>query len=83
MRVGHISVPPDGKYRVPGGPDPTKSRAERNAELRGVAGTDAGTEIIAVLAHEAMGLRLGTGLPAGMSANQLIERVLDHEYPKG
>jgi hypothetical protein len=83
MRGGHISVPPDGTDRGPDGPDPTKSLAERDAELRGVAGTDAGTEVIAVLAHEAMGLHLGTGLPAGMSADELIERVPDHEYPNG
>jgi hypothetical protein len=48
-----------------------------------MAGTDFGTEVIAVLAHEAIALHLGAGLPGAMSPGQLIERVLDHDYPKG
>lgn len=83
MQLGRISLPPDGKYRGPGGPDPKKTRPEREAELRAMIATDGGSDIIVALAHEAMGVPLGTSLPIGMLLSQMIERILDHEYPPG
>jgi len=76
----------DGTYRGPGGPDPKKSRVEREQELLGMADSEEGRDIICCLWKEAKGIPPGTE-PAGMIGTlvkqEMIPEILAHEYPNG
>ena len=81
-----IRLTPDGKYRGPYGPDPKKSRAEREQELSMLAGSDEGCEIILYLWKEAKGIPAGQSPPGSigtMVRQEMIPEVLAHEYPNG
>ena len=71
----------DGEeYRGPGGPDPRKSRAEREAELRAMTGTPAGRDVIGYFFLKYTGGLRGVVPPIGA---RMIETILAHEYPGG
>jgi hypothetical protein len=81
-----IRLTPDGRYRGPGGPDPKKSRAERERELLQMMTTQDGAEVITYLWKEAKGIPAGIDPPGtiGMGPRQeMIPDLLAHEYPNG
>ena len=81
-----IRLTSDGKYRGPGGPDPKKSRVEREQELRALAQTADGLEIINYLWKEAKGVGAGISPPGAIGASvqqEMIPDILAHEYPNG
>jgi hypothetical protein len=73
-----------GHHRGRGGADSKKNKAEREAELRGMAETVAGCEAILYLWKEARGIPAGTAAPDGTRIRtQMIPELLAHEYPNG
>jgi hypothetical protein len=73
-----------GHHRGRGGPDSKKSKAEREAELRGLAETGEGCDAILYLWKEARGISAGTAAPDGtLIRTQMIPELLAHEYPNG
>jgi hypothetical protein len=81
-----IPIPLDGKYRGPGGPDPKKSRAEREKELLDMANSRDGSGIIICLWKEAKGIPLGVDTAETISTlvrHEMIPEILAHEYQNG
>jgi hypothetical protein len=68
------------EYRGPGQPDPSKPREERRAELRVLARTAAGFDVVSYFFLKCTGGLEGLMPPIGAS---MIETILDHEYPDG
>ncbi|QDU22743.1 hypothetical protein [Urbifossiella limnaea] len=66
------------EYRGPGEADPSKSRAERAAELGRLMRTAAGEEIVDYYFARYTGVLSGLAPPVGMPT---IKTILDHEYP--
>jgi hypothetical protein len=69
-----------GNYRGPGGPDPGRTREQREAELGRMMRTGDGQDIILALAREAWDMPRGTYLPIGTRLTQMVEAILQHEY---
>ena len=67
------------EYRGPGQADPSKSRAQREAELRGLLNSSSGKEIVEYYFLKYTGAIEGKMPPVGAP---LIETILNHEYPK-
>lgn len=67
-------------YRGPGAADPKKTRAERESELRRMARTERGRDVIEALFLIYSGVTRGLCPPAGRRVGDVI---LDHEYPNG
>jgi hypothetical protein len=81
-----MQLTPNGRYRGPGGPDPKKSRAERETELLSMMHTQDGLEIILYLWKEAKGIPAGItppGMIGTLVKQEMIPDLLAHEYPNG
>jgi len=72
---------PSEKYTGPGSTDPSKSRQERETELRKMTASEEGKFIIQRLYHDVKGTHMGVLLRAGTKFGSLIEEILKHEYP--
>lgn len=84
--IGMIEQTPHGKYRGPGGPDPKKTRTEREQELLRMAATHDGREIICSLWEEVKGIPPGVeppGMVGTLVKHEMIPDILAHEYPNG
>jgi hypothetical protein len=68
-------------YRGPGCADPSKTRQEREADLRGFMENRAACGILMQLYHQAKGIPPGVMVPAGPAFTSMIDTILDHEYP--
>ena len=75
-----LSVPFGQDYRGPGQADPTKTRDERDAELRQMLQTQNGREVIEWYFAKYTGLLQGKVPPPGLP---LVETILKAEYPNG
>jgi hypothetical protein len=69
------------RNRGPGGPDPGLTREQRRVQLRRMAGTDDGYDRVVDLAREARGLPPAETLPLAVMAGEMIEDILNREYP--
>jgi hypothetical protein len=81
-----IRLAGDGTYRGPGGPDPQKTRQEREQELRTIANTKDGKNIIYSLWLEARGVPPGEDPQDAIGTllrQEMIPEILKHEYPNG
>lgn len=83
MTIGSagVVIPLGGVYRGPGGPDPSKTREQREDELLRMIPTEPGRAVIGFLYHEAANIPHGRQLPIGMLYSRMVETVLQHEYP--
>jgi hypothetical protein len=68
------------EYRGRGKADPSKSRAEREAELCLLMRTPTGEEIVEYYFARYTGLLSGFAPPSGVS---IIDTILEVEYPNG
>ena len=69
-------------HRGSGGPDPKKTREQREQELIGMMKWRDGLDIIVALYQEAEGIPLGQGPAAGTSTRfEMIPSILKKEYP--
>ncbi len=78
-----VRTTPQGTYRGPFGPDPTKTRQQRESELTGLMQTADGPDIILLLYKEAKGIPMGTLAPIGTHGSEMVADILSHEYPNG
>jgi hypothetical protein len=68
---------PWGRYRGPGGADPTKTREQREQELRELLNSKDGCEIVLALYREAQG---GQAVDIGTPMTEMIPSILNKEY---
>jgi len=81
-----VQLTPDGKYRGPFGPNPRKTKADREKELLGLADQEEGLDIILCLWKEAKGIPAGSSPPGTIGTfvrQEMIPDILAHEYPHG
>jgi hypothetical protein len=80
--MAHLDV--HGHYRGRGGADPRKNKAEREAELRRMAETGDGCDVILYLWKEIKGIPAGIAAPEGtLIRTHMIPELLANEYPSG
>jgi hypothetical protein len=72
-------------YIGPNGPDPSKTRDERKAELMQLIGTVDGCETLRNLRRAAEGVpkRVEPSSWRGVVMNRFVEAILKVEYPEG
>lgn len=68
------------EYNGPGKADPSKSRVEREKELRGFLRSPAGQEIVEYEFAKYTGMFQGLVPTPGVS---VVESILNHGYPNG
>ena len=73
------------RYTGPNGPDPSKSRDERKAELMQLIDSVDGCEILRNLRHAAEGVpkRVEPSSWRGVVMHRFVEAILNVEYPEG